>query len=125
MKVALAQVNTTVGDFPGNREKFRQFARKAQQAGAEQEIIPELSLCGNPPRDLVDKPSFLERNQRELEGLAREFADVAVICGFVGKADNAAGKSAANSAAFLAGGRIQFVQSKMLLPTYDVFDEAR
>ena len=125
MKVALAQVNTTVGDFPGNTEKLRQFARRAQQAGAELVIFPELSLCGYPPRDLVDKPSFLERNQKELDGLAREFADVAVICGFVGKADNAAGKSAANSAAFLTGGRIQFVQSKMLLPTYDVFDEAR
>ena len=125
MKVALAQVNTTVGDFPGNTEKLRQFVRKAQRAGAELVIFPELFLCGYPPRDLVDKPSFLERNQRELEGLAREFADVALICGFVGKADNAAGKPAANSAAFLTGGRIQFVQSKMLLPTYDVFDEAR
>ena len=125
MKVALAQVNTTVGDFPGNTEKIRQFVCKAQRAGAELVIFPELSLCGYPPRDLVDKPSFLERNQRELEGLAREFADVSVICGFVGKADNAAGKSVANSAAFLTGGRIQFVQSKMLLPTYDVFDEGR
>ncbi|MBI4460559.1 MAG: NAD+ synthase [Acidobacteria bacterium] len=125
MKVALAQVNTTVGDFSGNREKFRQFARKAKLAGAELVVFPELALCGYLPRDLVDKPSFLERNRKELELLAQETPEIAVICGFVGQTGTAAGKPATNSAAFLSGGRVQFVQSKMLLPTYDVFDEGR
>src|SRR3972149_6930144 len=125
MKVALAQVNTTVGDFPGNREKFRQSARQARQAGADLVIFPDLSLCGYPPRDLVDKPSFIERNRQELERLAEETPDIALICGFVSKAENDTGKPACNSAALLAGGQVRFVQSKMLFPTYDVFDEAR
>ena len=70
MKVALAQINTTVGDFAGNRAKMREFSARAQQAGAQVVIFPELALCGYPPRDLVDKPSFVERNRRELESLA-------------------------------------------------------
>jgi NAD+ synthase (glutamine-hydrolysing) len=125
MKVALAQVNTTVGDFAGNTAKIRQFTRRAQQAGAELVVFPELCLSGYPPRDLVDKPSFIERNHKELEGLARELPEIRIICGFVSRADSETGKSASNSAALLFGGAVQFVQSKMLLPTYDVFDEVR
>ena len=125
MKAALAQINTTVGDLGGNAAKMRQYARQARQAGAELVIFPELSLCGYPPRDLVDKPSFIERNRQELERLAEETPDIALICGFVSKAENDTGKPACNSAALLAGGQVRFVQSKMLLPTYDVFDEAR
>jgi NAD+ synthase (glutamine-hydrolysing) len=125
MKVALAQVNTTVGDFAGNTAKIREFAGRARQAGAELVVFPELCLCGYPPRDLVDKPSFLERNRLELESLARELPDIRVICGFVSQADGETGRAASNSAALLAGGKIEFVQSKMLLPNYDVFDEMR
>ncbi|MBI4442368.1 MAG: NAD+ synthase [Acidobacteria bacterium] len=125
MKAALAQINTTVGDLSGNAARMRQYARQARQAGAELVIFPELSLCGYPPRDLVDKPSFIERNRQELERLAEETPDIALICGFVSTAENDAGKPACNSAALLAGGQVRFVQSKMLLPTYDVFDEAR
>jgi len=125
MKLALAQVNTTVGDFAGNSAKIREYARRAQQAGAEMVVFPELSLCGYPPRDLVDKPSFLERNRLELEALARDLPEIRILCGFVSKVASETGKSAANSAALLAGGKIEFVQSKMLLPTYDVFDEMR
>ena len=125
MKVALAQINTTVGDFPGNVAKMRQFAHRAQQAGAQLVIFPELAICGYPPRDLVDKPSFLERNRQELEALARDLPDIGIICGFVSRAEAEAGKAASNSAAWLGSGQVQFVQTKMLLPTYDVFDEAR
>ncbi|MBI4465410.1 MAG: NAD+ synthase [Acidobacteria bacterium] len=125
MKVALAQINTTVGDLAGNAAKIRHYARQARQGGAELVIFPELSLCGYPPRDLVDKPSFVERNRQELERLAQEVPDIPLICGFVSKAENDAGKSACNSSALLAGGEVRFVQSKILLPTYDVFDEAR
>jgi NAD+ synthase (glutamine-hydrolysing) len=125
MKLALAQVNTTVGDFAGNGAKIRDFARRAQQGGAEMVVFPELCLCGYPPRDLVEKPSFLERNRRELEALAGEFPGLRIICGFVSKNENDAGKGAANSAALLAEGGVQFIQHKMLLPTYDVFDEMR
>ncbi|HEY7678926.1 MAG TPA: NAD+ synthase [Terriglobia bacterium] len=125
MKVALAQMNSTVGDFRGNGERMRQFARRAQEAGAELVVFPELALCGYPPRDLVDKPSFVARNRTELEALARDMPDIRIICGFVSQAESETGKAASNSAALLAGGAVQFVQSKMLLPTYDVFDEAR
>jgi NAD+ synthase (glutamine-hydrolysing) len=125
MKLALAQVNTTVGDFAGNGAKIREFARRAQQGGAELVVFPELCLCGYPPRDLVEKPSFLERNRRELDGLARELPDIRIICGFVSKVEGGTGKGAANSAALLAGGAVQFIQNKMLLPNYDVFDEMR
>ena len=125
MKIALAQVNTTVGDFAGNAAKIREFARRAQQGGGEMAVFPELCLCGYPPRDLVDKPSFLERNRQELEALARDLPGIRIICGFVSKVESETGKSAANSAALLADGVVEFVQSKMLLPTYDVFDEMR
>lgn len=125
MKVALAQINTTVGDFAGNVAKMREFSARAKQAGAQAVIFPELSICGYPPRDLVEKPSFVERNRVELEGLAREVQDIHILCGFVNRTEDAEGKQAQNSAAWLAGGQVRFVQSKMLLPTYDVFDEAR
>ena len=127
MKLALGQINTTVGDLAGNVQKMVDFARRAREAGAELIIFPELSISGYPPRDLVEKPSFLERNQQELERLAQETArlPIQVICGFVGRAEQETGKAATNSAALLAGGRVQFLQRKMLLPIYDVFDEAR
>ena len=127
MKLALGQINTTVGDLAGNVQKMVDFARRAREAGAELIIFPELGISGYPPRDLVEKPSFLERNQQELERLAQETArlPIQVICGYVGRAEQETGKAATNSAAMLAGGRVQFLQRKMLLPTYDVFDEAR
>ena len=125
MKLALAQINTTVGDFPGNTAKIRDFARRAQHAGAELVVFPELALCGYPPRDLVDKPSFIERNHQELQQLARDVPEIRIICGFVSAAESSTGKAASNSAALLGEGQVQFVQHKMLLPTYDVFDEAR
>jgi NAD+ synthase/NAD+ synthase (glutamine-hydrolysing) len=125
MKIALAQINTTVGDFAGNSGKMREFARRAQEGGADLVVFPELALCGYPPRDLVDKPSFIERNRAELERLARDLRNIRVICGFASAAHSDTGKAASNSAALLAGGAVQFVQHKMLLPTYDVFDEGR
>ncbi|PYT22939.1 MAG: NAD+ synthase [Acidobacteria bacterium] len=127
MKIALGQINTTVGDLAGNVDCMIEFARRAESDRADVVVFPELSITGYPPRDLVEKPSFLERSERELERLARETAglNVAVICGYVGRSDSPAGKRATNSAAVLAKGEIVFRQTKMLLPTYDVFDEAR
>ncbi|OFV99363.1 MAG: NAD+ synthase [Acidobacteria bacterium RIFCSPLOWO2_12_FULL_54_10] len=125
MKIALAQVNTTVGDFAGNTDKFRLFAQRAEQAGAGLVIFPELALCGYPPRDLVEKPRFLERNRQALETLASNIPGISVLCGYADTAPAGSGKPAANCAALLTQGRVQFVQTKMLLPTYDVFDEGR
>jgi NAD+ synthase/NAD+ synthase (glutamine-hydrolysing) len=127
MRIALAQINPTVGDLSGNVDRMVRAARDAAARGAEAVVFPELSLSGYPPRDLVEKPSFLDASARELERLARETAglDLSVICGYVAKSHSDHGKRALNSAAVLEGGQIVFRQSKMLLPNYDVFDEAR
>lgn len=125
MKIALGQVNLTVGDFQGNRGKIVEYARRAQEAGAGLILFPELSVCGYPPRDLVERPSFVARNRETLEQIADETPGIAVICGLVTAAQADTGKSVMNSAALLKEGKVAFVQSKMLLPTYDVFDEMR
>lgn len=125
MKIALGQINPTVGDFSGNAAKHIEYARRAQASGAGLILFPELSVCGYPPRDLVERPSFVARNRETVERIAEETRGIAVICGLVTPAHSETGKSAMNSAALLQDGRIAFVQSKMLLPTYDVFDEMR
>jgi NAD+ synthase/NAD+ synthase (glutamine-hydrolysing) len=127
MRIALAQINTTVGDLSGNAERVRQVSRRAAQGGANLVVFPELTLNGYPPRDLVEKPTFLDRTEDALQRLAGDTRDLpcAVVCGYVGRSDAASGKRAINNAAVLRGGEILFRQTKMLLPTYDVFDEAR
>jgi NAD+ synthase/NAD+ synthase (glutamine-hydrolysing) len=127
MKIALAQINTTVGDLTGNVDRMIRNAREAAAAGAHLVVFPELSVTGYPPRDLVEKPTFVERSVQQLERLAAETAalPLSLIAGYVGPSHSSTGKRATNSAAVLAGGKILFRQTKMLLPTYDVFDEAR
>ncbi len=125
MKIALGQINPTVGDFEGNSARIIEFARRAREGGAELAIFPELCVCGYPPRDLVEKPSFVEANCRTAARIAESTRGIAVICGLVTPAQSETGKSVMNSAALLRDGRIEFLQSKMLLPTYDVFDEMR
>jgi NAD+ synthase (glutamine-hydrolysing) len=125
VKIALGQINPTVGDFTGNAAKIIDFSHRAQAAGAGLIMFPELSVCGYPPRDLVERASFINRNRETVERIARETAGIAVICGLVTPAQAETGKAVMNSAALLKDGRIEFIQSKMLLPTYDVFDEMR
>jgi len=125
VKIALGQINPTVGDFEGNSGKIVEFARVAQQAGAGLILFPELSVCGYPPRDWVERPSFVARNQETVEQIAGKTRGISVICGLVTPAHADTGKPVMNSAALLADGKVAFVQSKMLLPTYDVFDEMR
>ncbi len=127
MRVALAQINPTVGDFPGNVDLMTRAARQASGRGADVVVFPELALTGYPPRDLVEKTSFLDRSEQELERFAQGIADLnlATICGYVGRSESKIGKRALNSAAVIERGRVVFRQHKMLLPTYDVFDEAR
>lgn len=125
MKIALGQINPTVGDFSGNAAKIIEYSCRARAAGAGLILFPELSVCGYPPRDLVERPSFVARNRETTEYIARETQGIAVICGLVTPADSETGKSVKNSAALLQEGKIAFLQSKMLLPTYDVFDEMR
>jgi len=125
VKIALGQINPTVGDFSGNAGKMIDFSRRAQAAGAGLILFPELSVCGYPPRDLVERSSFVIHNREWVERIAQETAGIAVICGLVTPAESDTGKSVMNSAALLMEGKVAFLQSKMLLPTYDVFDEMR
>lgn len=125
MKIALGQINPTVGDFSGNAAKIIDFSQRAQSAGVRLILFPELSVCGYPPRDLVERSSFVARNQETAARIAAETRGIAVICGLVTPAQSDTGKAVMNSAAWLVDGKIAFVQSKMLLPTYDVFDEMR
>ncbi len=96
-------------------------------ADAELIVFPELSVTGYPPRDLVEKPSFLVRSEQAVQQLAAETAHLplTVLAGYVGRSHQTTGKCATNSAAVLRGGKIIFRQTKVLLPTYDVFDEDR
>jgi NAD+ synthase (glutamine-hydrolysing) len=125
VKIALGQINPTVGDFAGNAAKIIAYSARAREAGAGLILFPELSICGYPPRDLVERASFVTHNREAAERIAAETQGIAVICGLVTPAEADMGKSVMNSAALLVDGEIKFVQSKMLLPTYDVFDELR
>ena len=125
MKIALGQINPTVGDFSGNAARIIDFSCRARASGAGLILFPELSVCGYPPRDLVERPAFVAKNRETVERIAVETNGIAVICGLVTPARAESGKSVMNSAALLRDGKVTFVQSKMLLPTYDVFDEMR
>ncbi len=124
MKIALAQFNPTVGDFAGNTARILEMTSAAKQRGADLAVFSELCLCGYLPQDLLERPAFLERNRAELACLAKKIPMPAIV-GYAGEAQDSTGKPVSNTAALLAGGRIVFEQRKMLLPTYDVFDESR
>lgn len=125
MQIALGQINTTIGHFSGNVARIIEYSQRARERGADLILFPELSICGYPPRDLVEKPAFIQRNQQAIEEVAAATKGIAVVCGFVSPANSSTGKSVMNSAALLREGKVAFVQSKRLLPTYDVFDESR
>jgi NAD+ synthase/NAD+ synthase (glutamine-hydrolysing) len=124
MKIALAQFNPTIGDFDGNSARILALAREAHANGADIAVFSELCICGYPPQDLVERPAFVEDNQKALIKLAKS-VPLPCLVGFVGDAMDSTGKPVANSAALIAKGQILFEQRKMLLPTYDVFDESR
>jgi len=124
MKIALAQFNPTVGDFAGNTTRILALAERAKERGADLAVFSELCICGYLPQDLLERPAFIDRNQKELKQLATKIALPAIV-GFVGKNKKGTGNGIANKAALIGGGKVLFEQSKMLLPTYDVFDESR
>jgi NAD+ synthase/NAD+ synthase (glutamine-hydrolysing) len=127
MKIALAQTNTTVGDLCGNTQKILSFAQRAAEAGADVVAFPELTLTGYPPRDLLEKQTFLDRVEQHLEKLAADAAPLGVILivGTVTRRSESSGRPIYNTAAVVQDGRVAFRQHKMLLPSYDVFDETR
>ncbi|HKK47623.1 MAG TPA: NAD+ synthase [Alkalispirochaeta sp.] len=126
VKVALGQINSTIGDFTGNGERIREATVRARSEGAELIVFPELSLCGYPPMDLLDYEAFVEENITALRRLQQTLPpDIAVVVGYVDRTQGNTGKSLQNVAAVVLNGEVVFRQAKRLLPTYDVFDEAR
>ena len=127
MKIALAQINPTVGDFTGNLEKIIAASRRAAAQGARLTVFSELVLCGYPPADFLEKPSFLARCRAAVDELAAATRDLqtAVLVGVALPAEGESGKPAVNAAVLLDGGRLLLEQHKRLLPFYDVFDEQR
>ncbi len=125
MKIAIAQINPKVGDIAGNAALVEAFARRAEAAGADLAVFPELALTGYPPLDLVEKKDFIEDNLRALKHLAGLKLKTALAVGFVDRNPAKKGKALLNSVALLHSGRIAAKRAKSLLPTYDIFDEAR
>ena len=125
MKIAIAQINTTIGDFDGNADKIVDAWRRADEAGAALVVLPELALCGYPPRDLLAKPAFLRQNQEALESLTKCGGKAVAVVGYASANETDSGRPAQNSAAVLQDGQVAAVRHKTLLPNYDVFDEDR
>src|SRR5215831_10586897 len=121
MKIAIAQINATVGDLAGNVERIASFAGRAARAGADLMLTPELALCGYPPEDLLLREDFLEACERALADLAARVGDITVVVGHPRAAD---GKRY-NSASVIQGGKVVGTYDKQRLPNYTVFDEER
>jgi NAD+ synthetase len=125
MRIALAQINTTVGDLAGNEAKIMEGARRARAEKADVVLFPELATTGYPPRDLLLKKDFIAKNLAVLHRLAAASGETAMLVGFVGENKNRPGRDVTNEAALLHHGKIAATRVKTLLPTYDVFDEDR
>jgi len=125
MKIALAQINTTVGDFAGNEAKILSAYRRGVEAGVEMVVCPELATTGYPPRDLLLKRGFVKGSLAMLDRLATAAGKTGLLVGYVGENATRPGREATNSVALLHQGKVLTTRIKTLLPTYDVFDEDR
>ena len=125
MRIALAQLNPTVGDLTGNRKLAEEAAQRAREAGAALVALPELALTGYPPLDLLERDGFVRDQLHELDALALAARGVAIVVGAVLPAPRSGGKQLVNAAVLLEDGARRAFQPKTLLPTYDVFDENR
>jgi NAD+ synthetase len=125
MRIAIAQLNTTIGDYAGNLARVRQALEGAREARADLVVLPELALCGYPPMDLLERPSFLRDNEQAFEELVALSRGTAIVTGAVVPMENDQPKRIANAAVAIVDGEVEHVQAKTLLPSYDVFDEAR
>jgi NAD+ synthetase len=127
VKIALAQINPTVGDFSGNLEKMIAASQRAARLGARLTVFSELVICGYPPADFLEKPSFLARCRSAVNELAEatRALPTAVLAGVALPATGVTGKPAVNAAVLLDQGQLLLEQHKRLLPFYDVFDEQR
>ena len=125
VKIALAQINTTVGDLAGNESKIREAYRRAADLGADLVVCPELATTGYPPRDLLLKRNFVAQNLEVVRRLTETAGRTGLLVGFVGRQEKRPGRGLTNSVALLQAGEVLAVRHKTLLPTYDVFDEDR
>src|ERR1700733_12792085 len=125
MRIALCQINPTVGDITGNSRKIVDFATRARNAGAAVAVFPELSIIGYPPKDLLLKPAFIDDNLAALQLIAKKTDGIDVVVGFAARNTEPVGRPLHNAAAVLRGSRVVSLHYKTLLPTYDVFDESR
>jgi len=125
MKIALAQINTKVGDLAGNTNIIIQNINAAKEKNADLVIFPELSITGYPPRDLLDFECFIDDNLKALEEIRKNTVNISVIVGFIDKNVTTEGKKYYNAAALIQNGEITAKYYKRLLPFYDIFDETR
>lgn len=126
MRVALAQINSTLGDFAANREKMLSFTKRALEKRCDLVVFPELSLMGYLPNDLLERPSIVDLQLREFEKFCKQIPEgISVLCGLITYTGLKVGKPYFNSAALVSRGKKPKFFHKQLLPTYDVFDEAR
>lgn len=126
MRIGIGQINTTIGDFDGNRSKVLEITRRGLNEKADLVVFPEMCLCGYPPNDLLDHDAFAQESLKSLRRLQHELpAGISVVVGYVDRNRSAAGKALTNSVAIIRDGEIVHTQQKTLLPTYDVFDESR
>ncbi|MEI6234234.1 MAG: NAD+ synthase [Planctomycetota bacterium] len=126
MKIALCQINPKIGDFDGNCARIEASAQRAKAAGADIAVFSEMSVIGYPARDLLEKPAFIDAQERALGRLCVNLKTVIpVLVGCVRRRDSHIGRPLHNSWAFIRNGRIEECGDKCLLPTYDVFDEDR
>ena len=120
LRVAMAQINTTVGDFGGNRRKILDAVGQARSLGVDLVTFPELAVCGYPPEDLLFKPKFIEENRRSLDKIIEASAEISLVTGFVDNKDGIY-----NAAAVISNGKLAGIYRKIYLPNYGVFDENR
>jgi len=126
MRIALAQINPTVGDIRANAEKIIRFAADARRQGARLVVFPELAVTGYPPKDLLLKPQFVDDNVRAIREIAAKVdPEAEVVVGYAERNVAPVGRPLHNAVAFLRGGKVVSRHFKTLLPTYDVFDESR
>ena len=125
MKITIAQLNYHIGNFEGNTAKMVVAIGEAKKAGADIICFSELATCGYPPRDFLEFDDFIRLSDECLQQLCYHAKDIGVVVGAPSHNKDPKGKSLFNSVYFLAEGKIQFVQHKTLLPTYDIFDEYR
>ncbi|TXF90559.1 NAD+ synthase [Neolewinella aurantiaca] len=125
MNIALAQINVHVGNFDANLAKMLDYTARAKAQGADIVVFPELATVGYPPRDFLEFDDFVEKAEAVIQELAKAADGIAIVVGSITRNPVVEGKDLYNSAYFLANGRVQNIQHKTLLPTYDIFDEYR